>query len=139
MSNKEYTHLNNLTQLRFLVIDEADRMIKQGSFPQLKQIFELINLANPPPEEEDSDDESDFDEDEDDRLKSLNGVRGEAKLVMLDDSILEAIERQRNGGISSDAPKPMEMEDDDYEEQHQQLHDENSAGESDSYEVEAVH
>lgn len=91
MSNKEYTHLNNLTQLRFLVIDEADRMIKQGSFPQLKQIFELINLANPPPEEEDSDVESDFDEDEDDRLKSLNGVRGEAKLVMLDDSILEAI------------------------------------------------
>ncbi|KAL3826311.1 hypothetical protein ACHAXA_004629 [Cyclostephanos tholiformis] len=40
MSSKEYTHLNDLSQLSFLVIDEADRMIKQGSFPQLKQIFD---------------------------------------------------------------------------------------------------
>ena len=64
MSSNEYSHLNDLSQLRFLVIDEADRMIKQGSFPQLKQIFEVINRANPPPsnavEDDESDDTSDF-------------------------------------------------------------------------------
>ncbi len=115
MSSKNYSHLNELSQLRFLVVDEADRMIKQGSFPQLKQIFEVINLANPPPEDpNEMDDESD-DDDDDDRLKSLQGVRGEAKVVMLDDSILAAIERERSGSKST--PKPMEMEDDEYLEQ----------------------
>ena len=97
-------------------------MIKQGSFPQLRQIFEVINLANPPPEDDDSDEDSDDDDDDDDddRLKSLRGVRGEAKVVMLDDSILAAIERERNGGNCKDGkPKPMEMEDQEYEEQQQ--------------------
>jgi len=108
-------------------------MIKQGNFPQLQQIFEVINQANAPPPENDSDeDESDSDDEEGDgyeRLKSLGGVRGEARTVMLSDSILEAIERERNfgGGGSagkkgSDAkPKPMEMDDDEYEEQQAQL------------------
>jgi len=138
MSSKDYTHLNDLTQLRFLVIDEADRMIKQGSFPQLKQIFELINLANPPPEEDDSDDESESDDDDDDRMKGLAGVRGEAKLVMLDDSILEAIERQRNGGLH--APQPMEMDDDEYEQQKHLLDDEDEGdSDNDSQDIEPVH
>ena len=114
MSSNDYSHLNDMSQLRFLVIDEADRMIKQGSFPQLKQIFEVINRANPPPSndehEEDSDDDSDTD-----RLQSLKGVRGEAKVVMLDDSILAAIERERNNGAVK--PKPMEVDDTEYFEQ----------------------
>jgi len=136
MSSKEYTHLNDLSQLRFLVVDEADRMIKQGNFPQLQQIFEMINQANPPPPEDDSDeDESDSDEGEEEdgyeRLKSLGGVRGEARTVMLSDSILEAIERERNGGGSAGKkgsvakPKPMEMDDDEYEEQQAQLFNDN--------------
>eukprot|EP00578_Thalassiosira_sp_NH16_P013461 CAMPEP_0181108602 /NCGR_PEP_ID=MMETSP1071-20121207/17716_1 /TAXON_ID=35127 /ORGANISM="Thalassiosira sp., Strain NH16" /LENGTH=467 /DNA_ID=CAMNT_0023192213 /DNA_START=156 /DNA_END=1556 /DNA_ORIENTATION=- len=165
MSSKEYSHLNDLSQLRFLVIDEADRMIKQGNFPQLQQIFDVINEANPPPEDPaDLEDESSDDDDDDDRLKGLTGVRGEAKLVMLDDSILDAIERERNSGGKSagteipimlddsildaierernsggksagtEIPKPMEMDDDEFEQQQQQL----LGGESDSESEEEV-
>ena len=145
MSSKDYEHLNDLTRLSFLVVDEADRMIKQGSFPQLQQIFEVINTANPPPpddDDDDDDDEDDIDDDDDDddhtRLKGIAGVRGEAKVVMLDDSILAAIERQRNGRGDSggedddnadvmmkhgkdDPAVPMEMDDEEYERQMQQL------------------
>ena len=42
MAGKEHNHLNDLTKLRFLVVDEADRMISQGNFPQLNKIFEQI-------------------------------------------------------------------------------------------------
>eukprot|EP00970_Alexandrium_tamarense_P015782 scaffold5481_cov113-Alexandrium_tamarense.AAC.1 len=141
MSSNEYSHLNDMSQLRFLVIDEADRMIKQGSFPQLKQIFEVINQANPPPQDDDeaSDDESD---DDDDRLMGLRGVRGESKVVMLNDSILEAIERQRNddGGGKKSKQKPMEMDDDEFWEQQQQFLDgEDSEDISKEEEVEPVH
>ncbi|KAL7505460.1 hypothetical protein ACHAXN_002943 [Cyclotella atomus] len=134
MSSNEYSHLNNLAQLRFVVVDEADRMIKQGSFPQLKQIFEVINQANPPPFNDDQDEESD-DDDDDDRLQSLKGVRGEAKVVMLDDSILAAIERERNGG-GSVKPKPIEMSDDDYLEQ---MNEEDISEDDSSSEEEGVH
>lgn len=138
MSSKDYTHLNNLAQLRFLVVDEADRMIKQGSFPQLQQIFEVINRANPPPsQDDDSDgDDSELNDDNDDhRLKSLSGVRGEAKVVMLNDSILAAIERERNNGgkgMQSDtSPVPMEMDDAEFEEQMQQIHNDGDGSEID--------
>ena len=139
MSSKEYTHLNNLAQLRFLVIDEADRMIKQGSFPQLQQIFEVINRANPPPStqnnESDGDDSEHDDDTDDHRLKSLSGVRGEAKVVMLNDSILAAIERERNnsgkGKTKDTIPVPMEMDDAEFEEQMQQLHNDDADSEID--------
>lgn len=141
MSSKEYGHLNNLAQLQFLVVDEADRLVKQGSFPQLRQIFDEINRANPPPEDEDSEDDGDSDSDSDDgRLRSLRGVRGEAKVVMLDDSILAAIERERSrgGGGGGDAPAPMEMDDDEYEEQRRTLEQE-AGSENESEEPEPVH
>jgi len=137
MSSNDYSHLNDLSQLRFLVVDEADRMIKQGSFPQLKQIFELINLANPPPEDPNElEDESDDDDDED-RLRSLQGIKGEAKVVMLDDSILAAIERERSG--DKRAPKPMEMDDDEYLEQLEADSDNDSEVEEEEEEEELVH
>lgn len=155
MSRKDYDHLNDLTQLSFLVIDEADRMIKQGSFPQLQQIFEVIN---PPPPDNDDDQEDINDDDDDDedhtRLKGIAGVRGEAKVVMLDDSILAGIERQRNGGGSRiddnntnadmmmhgkvEPAAPMEMNDDEeYERQMKQLeHVDNEDYSSDYEEIE---
>eukprot|EP00581_Thalassiosira_minuscula_P028551 CAMPEP_0183749982 /NCGR_PEP_ID=MMETSP0739-20130205/727_1 /TAXON_ID=385413 /ORGANISM="Thalassiosira miniscula, Strain CCMP1093" /LENGTH=1043 /DNA_ID=CAMNT_0025985887 /DNA_START=14 /DNA_END=3145 /DNA_ORIENTATION=+ len=143
MSSKEYTHLNNLTQLRFLIIDEADRLIKQGSFPQLQQIFDVINRANPPPPEEDSEDESESDDEDEDRLESLRGVRGEARVVMLDDSILAAIEKERNKGLGGkgNVPKPMEMDDDEFEEQQQELlmNTEDSDNEDEEEEIPPVH
>jgi ATP-dependent RNA helicase DDX24/MAK5 len=122
MSSKEYSHLNDLSQLSFLVIDEADRMIKQGSFPQLQKIFEAINDANPPPPDEVEGDEDSEDDDDDnyDRLKGIGGVRGEARVVMLNDSILAAIENEREGGVKMrgrDVPPPAEMDDEEYERQ----------------------
>eukprot|EP00957_Ditylum_brightwellii_P175266 13343033-Ditylum_brightwellii.AAC.1 len=74
MSSNEHAHLQDLARLRFLVIDEADRMISQGNFPQLKRIFGSINRANPPPlsqAEIEAAMESDDDDDDPDRLRSL--------------------------------------------------------------------
>jgi ATP-dependent RNA helicase DDX24/MAK5 len=121
MSSKEYSHLNDLDQLRFLVIDEADRMIKQGCFPQLRQIFDVINRANPPSSNDGDaqDEESEDDEGDDERLRSLKGVKGEAKVVMLNDDILAAIAREKNG--TKAPPKPMEVDDQEYLEQEEHL------------------
>ena len=121
MSSREHPHLNELSKL--LVIDEAERMIKQGSFPQLSQIFEAINRSNPP--EMDDKDDSDYDEsDDEDRLKSLQGIRGETKVTMLDDRILETIKlpkkdvdvekNDKTNMMSTILPEPMEMDDGEY-------------------------
>ena len=123
MSGREHEHLRNLSQLKFLVIDECDRMIGQGSFPQLVNIFDAIHQANPLLG---SDDESDFedDEQEEDRLQSLPGVRGEAKVEMLGD----VLERMRHAQGLPEEPEPLELDDDEYEElqmqQHEDLEDE---------------
>lgn len=101
MSSEEHPHLMDLTKLRYLVVDEADRMIKQGSFPELSKIFSLINEANPPPSE-DGGDGFDDDDDDPDRLKSLPGIRGEAKVTMLDDRLMAMIRRQEEGGVGGD-------------------------------------
>jgi Superfamily II DNA and RNA helicases len=115
MSSGDHSHLENLKKLQFLVVDEADRMISQGSFPQLERIFEKIQRANPSleyladhMEEEEDDDDSDSDGGV--RLRSLPGIRGEAKVQMLNDNILEMIERQKSeinemsGDDSNDEP-----------------------------------
>lgn len=111
MSSGDHEHLSDLKQLRFLVIDEADRMVSQGSFPQLSQILEKIRIANPltleDMQEADKDGESDEDEDDEFRLKSLPGLRGESKVTMLSDDILKMIEQQRE-----DVP-PQKIRDDD--------------------------
>lgn len=36
-------HLNKLTNINFLVVDETDRMIEKGHFEELKQILERLN------------------------------------------------------------------------------------------------
>lgn len=38
-----HPHLFNLSQLRCLVIDEADRMVERGHFVELSQLLELLN------------------------------------------------------------------------------------------------
>lgn len=107
-------------------------MIKQGSFPQLKQIFEVINQANPPPSNAVEDDRSDAENNE--RLQSLKGVKGEAKVVMLDDAILAAIEEERNGCAK---PKPLQIDDNMYLEQTED--DGNSESNSESEDDNAIH
>eukprot|EP00529_Nitzschia_sp_RCC80_P017209 CAMPEP_0113465596 /NCGR_PEP_ID=MMETSP0014_2-20120614/13824_1 /TAXON_ID=2857 /ORGANISM="Nitzschia sp." /LENGTH=845 /DNA_ID=CAMNT_0000357765 /DNA_START=11 /DNA_END=2545 /DNA_ORIENTATION=+ /assembly_acc=CAM_ASM_000159 len=113
MSSGEHEHLRDLSNVQFLVLDEADRMTQEHSFPQMIKILDMVNDANPSDDgdEEDSDEESD-DEDEDDRMMGLPGVPGEARLAMLSDDILERIESQRQG---SD-PDRINDEDDEIEE-----------------------
>ena len=36
-------HLSTIPDIRFLVIDETDRMVESGHFEELKQLLELIN------------------------------------------------------------------------------------------------
>jgi len=113
MSSNEYEHLSNLCHLRFLVIDEADRMIAQGNFPQLSKIFEEIVNANPS-RDHDSDEEDPemvLEEDDDDRLLGLPGVRGEARVKMLSDDILRMIEGQKE----SPQVAPIEIDSGEYE------------------------
>lgn len=138
LSSGDHEHLNKLQYLRFLVIDEADRMVSQGNFPQLSKIFEKIQQANPSLSYLEANAVEDDDtSDDEDRLRGLPGVKGEAKVQMLDENILRMIEAQRSGrsmkdepddesrgddsGSNSDegdddaTPEPMEMDDDEYE------------------------
>jgi ATP-dependent RNA helicase DDX24/MAK5 len=103
--------LKDLSQLRFLVLDEADRMTQEHSFPQLVQILDSIHQANPRDEdEEEEDSEDEEDNDDSDRLLGLPGIRGEARLTMLTDDILEQVEAQRN----KTRPETMDLPESDF-------------------------
>jgi len=115
LSSDNHPHLNDLSQVRFLVIDEADRMVQQGGFPELHKILDAVQRANPM-DEDDSDDELEPDfEDDPDRMMSLPGIRGEARVQMLSDDILRQLGEQKQGEDGA----VQEMDDDDYQEQQQ--------------------
>ncbi|CAI5733451.1 unnamed protein product [Hyaloperonospora brassicae] len=43
----DHEHMKDLSKtLRFLVVDEADRMLQPGSYPELQKIFEVIRRKN---------------------------------------------------------------------------------------------
>lgn len=87
-------------------------MIQQGSFPQLGNILDCVQRANPM--HGDSDDEDNAGEESDeimqDRMLGLPGVRGEAKLQMLTDDILKKVEVQR----CNERPEIQDLNDDEY-------------------------
>jgi ATP-dependent RNA helicase DDX24/MAK5 len=114
LSSGEHEHLRDLSKIRFLVLDEADRMTQEHSFPQLIKILDAIHAANPREDAEEGDeDDSESDEDDNDRLLGLPGVRGEAQLTMLTDDILHGIEAQK----ASTNPESREIPDEEYPEQ----------------------
>ncbi|ETO65112.1 hypothetical protein F444_17548 [Phytophthora nicotianae P1976] len=91
-----HEHMQDLaTTLRFLVVDEADRMLQPGSYPELEKIFdvlrrkskstssELSNLSDSEEDEEESDDE-DNDEDDGEDIDMSKFASG-SKVLMLDD------------------------------------------------------
>jgi ATP-dependent RNA helicase DDX24/MAK5 len=98
--------LNDLSRVRFLIIDEADRMIQQGSFPQLARILDAVQKANPTDDDDDEEElgeeGTDITEEDGDtnRLFGLPGIPGEAKVTMLNASILQQIEEVKNGSKS---------------------------------------
>lgn len=121
MSSGDYNHLENLSRLQFLVIDEADRMISQGNFPQLLHIFNAIHAANPI-HDSDSDGEEDYengDDEEEGRLQALPGIPGEAKVEMLGDVLERMRQQQEGGGVDEGEPEPMELNDEEFQELHQ--------------------
>lgn len=103
------------------MIDEADRMVQQGSFPQLHSILDAVQRANPMDDSDDEDDEMEGDMLEDsDRLLGLPGIPGEAKLVMLNDDILAQIEKQKE----EEEGVVQEIDDKEYKEQEQDIMEE---------------
>ena len=85
-------------------------MTQEHSFPQLVKILDFVNAANPSEEDDSEDEESDDESDDGSRMLGLPGVRGEAKLTMLTDDILNQVNFQK----SSTSLKPLERLDDEY-------------------------
>jgi ATP-dependent RNA helicase DDX24/MAK5 len=114
LSSGEHEHLRDLSQIRFLVLDEADRMTQDHCFPQLLTILNIIHEANPRDEDNDYESESDESDDGDeDRMLGLPGLRAEAKVTMLSDNLLEQIEAQRNNTMPITQEAPKDESDDD--------------------------
>lgn len=99
ISSKEYEHLADLSRLKHLVIDEADRMIQMRSFPELYNILDEVQRANPMEDEDDDNEEEAFvdegDVEDTERLFGLPGIPGEARVKMLSDDILQKVEALR--------------------------------------------
>jgi len=58
MHYKVGSYLRDLSGLQFIVIDEADRLIEGGHFPEVKSIFGIINASPSSLEEEVHEDEN---------------------------------------------------------------------------------
>lgn len=114
ISSRDYEHLNDLSQLRFLVIDEADRMVNQrGSFPELSKILDAVHRANPMEEDDDMDqlDEAEIDDNQN-RMLGLPGIPGEAKVAMMSDEIFQQLQKCRE----TEPQQVNEVEDEEFDE-----------------------
>jgi ATP-dependent RNA helicase DDX24/MAK5 len=110
-----------------LVIDEADRMVSQGSFKELGRILDAVQAANPMDEDDEDDEDAASDDDENDdaeaeRMFGLPGVPGEARVEMLSDDVMKQMQQQHgddnddeNDSDDEDEPAAQEMEDDEFE------------------------
>jgi hypothetical protein len=58
MHYKVGSYLRDLSGLQFIVVDEADRLIEGGHFPEVKSIFGIINASPSSLEEEVHEDEN---------------------------------------------------------------------------------
>lgn len=115
LTSGENDHLRDLSQIQFLVLDEADRMTQEHSFPQLIKILDLVNDANPSEEDESEDEEDDDESYDGSRMLGLPGVRGEAQLTMLTDDILNQVQslKSSTNPKSFDVPADDSFDDDD--------------------------
>ncbi|RLN80672.1 hypothetical protein BBJ28_00015744, partial [Nothophytophthora sp. Chile5] len=117
-SNHE--HLKDLgTTLRFLVVDEADRMLQPGSYPEMEKIFdvlrqrgntaksELANMSDDDDEEEEeedsgSEDEDDGEEEDDGEDIDMSKFSSGAKVVMLEDVMKKQRKQQQKSAAKAD-------------------------------------
>ena len=110
LSSGDNDHLRDLSEIQFLVLDEADRMTQEHSFPQLVKILNLVNDANPSQEYESEEEDTDDESEDGSRMLGLPGIRGEAQLTMLTDDILDRLQAQK----ASTNPERMDLQDDEY-------------------------
>ena len=123
ISSQQYEHLNHLSQLRFLVIDEADQMVDMKAstqkynpksrykFPELIQILDVIHKANPMMDDDEDDGDGDvlLEEDADgndmdtNRMFGLPGIPGEARVTMMNDTLLQRIREQQQLSSENDS------------------------------------
>jgi ATP-dependent RNA helicase DDX24/MAK5 len=95
-------------------------MVEKHCFPQLVQILEAVDNANPGEEDSDQEeDDEDDSEDQDDWLDSLPGVRGETKVAMLTDDILQNVDSLK----AEPAAQSVEVADDEFEEEEEEIDD----------------
>jgi len=145
ISSRDHAHLRDLSQIKFLVIDEADRLVRQGSFPQLARILEEVHRANPMENDDDDDgNEGSGMEDEDEdpnnnmtRLRGLPGLPGEAKVTMLSPELLRQMQEQNGEAAAAAAPMVQELddsEDDDDDDDDESLSEQQEANDYDDSE-----
>ncbi|POM67820.1 DEAD/DEAH box RNA helicase [Phytophthora palmivora] len=118
-----HEHMQDLaTTLRFLVVDEADRMLQPGSYPELEKIFdvlrrknksvtsELSNLSDDDDDEEESENEdgNEGSEEEDDGEDiDMSKFASGTKVMMLDD-VLKMQRKQQEKEKKTAAVKESE-------------------------------
>ncbi|GMF16708.1 unnamed protein product [Phytophthora lilii] len=118
-----HEHMKDLaTTLRFLVVDEADRMLQPGSYPELEKIFdvlrrknksaasELSNLSDEEDEEkseEEEDGNGDDDEEDDGEDIDMPKFASGSKVMMLDD-VLKMQKKQQEKEKKQAAAKENE-------------------------------
>lgn len=123
--DSNHAHFKNLAEsLRFLVIDEADRMLQTGSYPEVEHIFdvlrsnskraapELVNVSDDEDEDEggEGDAEGDDDDDDEEDIDSSAFSTG-AKVMMLDD-VMKMHQNKKDGEDDDDQEDGDDEEDD---------------------------
>ncbi|KAJ0411942.1 hypothetical protein ATCC90586_009899 [Pythium insidiosum] len=119
--DSNHEHLRELhATLRFLVIDEADRMLQTGSYPEVEKIFDVIRRSNRDPvlkalataepaaaaDDDNESDDEDEDEDEDEESTTTT-TAGEASVVMLDD-VLRFHQQKKEDKAEAEADEEAE-------------------------------
>ena len=90
MSSKEHPHLQELSKTRFLVLDEADRMVEKHCYPQLVSILGSVESA--------VDDEDEEDDLNDEGMMDLPGIQSVADVTMLPPSLMN---KERGDDVNS--------------------------------------
>lgn len=115
IQDAQVTHLQNLSKtLRFLVIDEADRMLQKGSYLEVENIFEelrhggksaaseLVDMSEDEEEEEDDVENQDDDDGEDIEIDGASKFSGGASVMMLDDILKKHKEQKQTEASTED-------------------------------------
>lgn len=119
--DSNHAHFKNIADsLRFLVIDEADRMLQKGSYPEVEQIFdvlrgngkrgapELVDVSEDEDEAEGDDADAENGNDDDDGDMDASAFSTGAKVMMFDD-----VMKMQNKSGGEDSTEQADDDEDD--------------------------